>query len=211
MGDKTTILRVTLASLSLGWLAGCSKEPPPPSVEAFIEDPILLDATMVRCVASRNSINYDPECVNAREAVERIAAVEQQARRAALEAESERKRDALRRAREAADQARRDAEERERLRQEAELLGLVLVPETPESAASATDALPEDASVGAARVTVGEVPPAHAGAMIEADGVDAPGRAAPDPASGAAPVTTDLGEIREQLEQRREAAPPEAS
>ncbi|MBN1241009.1 MAG: EexN family lipoprotein, partial [Gammaproteobacteria bacterium] len=123
MGDTATILHLTLALCAFGWLVGCAEDPLPPSVEAFMEDPILLDATMVRCVANRNAINTEPECVNAREAVERLAAAEEKARRAELEAESARKREALRRSREVADEARRLVEEAERRRREAELLG----------------------------------------------------------------------------------------
>lgn len=101
----------------------CGEEPPPPSVTEFMDNPILLEATMVRCVRNRSEARYDPECLNAREAVDRIAAREEKARRAELEAQSERKRQALRRAQEAAAEARRRALEEERRREEAELLG----------------------------------------------------------------------------------------
>lgn len=104
-------------------LAACGEEPPPTSVTQFVEDPILLEATMVRCVDNRAEARYDPECLNAREAVNRIAAREEEARRAELEAQSERKRQAVRRAQEAAAEARRRALEEQRRREEAELLG----------------------------------------------------------------------------------------
>lgn len=242
MGETTTTLWRVLTLLALGCAAGCSKEPPPPSVDAFMEDPILLDATMVRCVANRNSVSYDPECVNAREAVERIAAAEEKARQAALEAESERKREALRRAQEAADAARRRAEELERLRQEAELLGLAApagaagTAPGSEVAASGTAGVTRDAGIAGAAapgttaippgpgaveptggtapmVTVEDAPlPGQApsgGAEPAGAGAPEAGAAGPDPET--APVTTDLGEIREQLERRRQEAPPETS
>lgn len=195
-----------------------------------MEDPILLDATMVRCVANRDSVSYDPECVNAREAVERLAAAEKEARRAALEAESERKREALRRAREAADEARRRAEALANERAQAEYLGLV-----PATAPAAGEAGPAPGG-GVAVVTAGDVPDASAEAQGKAtmaapgqpsdgpapgqpsDGTVAPppaaaaGDATPDgePAPETAPVTTDLGEIRKALEERAPAVPAPA-
>jgi hypothetical protein len=236
MAIAATHLRRTVTLLTLGCVAGCSEEPPPPSVEAFMEDPILLEATMVRCVANRNSINYDPECVNAREAVERIAAAEAEARRAALEAESERKREALRRAQEAADEARRRAAEEERLRREAELLGLTApvpvgtVPVAgPDASAPGTAPAPggEAADVDTAgaepvrapQVTVEDAPlPGQAASdatsdpgVTPADGGRAPGAGTGEAVPGAEPAPTDLGAIREELEQRRAATPPESS
>lgn len=212
MGDHVKILRAILATLALACAAGCSKEPPPPSVEAFMEDPILLDATMVRCVASRNSINYDPECVNAREAVERIAAREEQARRAALEAESQRKREARRRALEAADEARRRAEELERQRREAELLGLGPAPETgvaPPVDETVPPDFPDDPdAVAAPLVTVEEVPlPAG---VVEPPAT-MPGDSYAEEQPAVAPAATDLGQIRQELEERRQEQPPESS
>ncbi|HEX7060773.1 MAG TPA: EexN family lipoprotein [Woeseiaceae bacterium] len=229
MSDRQKILRATLVSCALAWIGGCSDEPLPPSVEAFMDDPILLDATMVRCVANRDSVSYDPECVNAREAVERLAAAEEEARRAALEAESERKREALRRAREAADEARRRAQALAEERAEAEYLGLIPAPTAPASG----DAAPAQDG-GTPLVTAGDVPENNAGAHGEGVAVPAPqasgeealppaaatgtGAASPERApvsvesvpAETAPetpaVTTDLGEIRKALEERAPAA-----
>ena len=104
-------------------LAGCAdKEPPARTVTEFVDNPILLEAAMVRCSRDRNETRYQQECINAREAVNRIEAKEEAVRRAELEARSESKRKALRRMQEAQAEARRRAEEAERLREEAEYL-----------------------------------------------------------------------------------------
>lgn len=211
MDNTTTILRFTLALCVIGALVACSEEPPPPSVREFMDDPILLDATMVRCVANRDSVSYEPECVNAREAVERIAAVEEEARRGWLEAESERKQAAVRRAQEAADEARRRAAEAQRLREEARLLGLL--PVSPEEALADSEELSFiqiDGGTAAATVTVQDVPP-PAAAAVPASGVMEPEPGQPSGTGSQPPPTTDLGEIREQLGQRRSAPPPETS
>lgn len=117
-----TIARLTFAAAIL-LASGCAEETPPHTVEDFMSDRILLEATMVRCGQDRSAGRYDPTCVTAREAVDRIAAAEARAKREALEAESERKREALRRARDAADERRRQAEEAERQRRQAEEFG----------------------------------------------------------------------------------------
>lgn len=205
MRDTATVLRVTLALCAVGSLAACGEEPAPPSVQAFMDDPILLDATMVRCVANRDSVNYDPECVNAREAVERIGAAAEKERRAALEAESERKREALRQAQEATDEARRETEEAARLREEARLLGLL--PADPAEVPADSEELSFiDVGEGGAtvQVTVQDLP------IPAPEGVDA-ASGEPSPGSAEPPPTTNLGEIREALEQRQSAAPPETS
>ena len=115
--------RLITVLLGAAVLAGCSnKEPPARTVTEFVDNPILLEAAMVRCSRDRRETRYDPECVNAREAVNRIEAREEDARRAELEERSESKRRALRRMQEAQAEARRRAEETQRLREEAEYL-----------------------------------------------------------------------------------------
>ncbi|HEX5764205.1 MAG TPA: hypothetical protein VFY27_01460 [Woeseiaceae bacterium] len=101
----------------------CGKELPQPTVAEFMEDPILLEATIVRCGEDRSATRYDAACVSARDAVDRIAAAREQERRMELEAESERKRQALRRTQEAAAESRRLAEEAEKRREEAAYYG----------------------------------------------------------------------------------------
>ena len=70
-------------------LAGCAKEPPPRSVNEFVENRILLEAVMVRCSQDRAKTRYDAECVNARQAVSRIQAKEEADDKAEFEARSD--------------------------------------------------------------------------------------------------------------------------
>ncbi len=128
-GDAMTSERQTLrmcigALCAVSFLVACAEEPPPRSANEFMENAILLEATMVRCAENRAEARYDAECINAREAVNRLAAAEEQAKRQDLEAQSERKRQALRRAQEAAAEARRLAREEEERRRDAELHGV---------------------------------------------------------------------------------------
>ena len=60
------IVRVTICSLGFLLLGGCGNEPPPVSVTEFMENPRLLEATMVRCGQNRAEMKYESECVNAR-------------------------------------------------------------------------------------------------------------------------------------------------
>lgn len=122
-------------------LAGCAKEPPPRSVTEFVDNPILLEAAMIRCAQDRSKTRYEAECVNARQAVARIQAKEEAARAAELEASSESKRKALRRTQAAANEARRRAAEDRRLREEAEYLAQFGV--TPPTELESGEALPE--------------------------------------------------------------------
>ena len=118
----TTRLVIICGITSL--LAGCAEEPQPRSVAEFLDNRILLEATMVRCGENRNESKYEAECVNAREAINRIATEEEKARRAELEAQFERKRKSLRRTQQAAAEARRRSAEARRRREEAEYLGV---------------------------------------------------------------------------------------
>ena len=113
---------LTIAMSACGFLLACSKELPPRSVAEFMENPNLLEATMVKCGQNRSSMKYEVECVNAREAINLIATAESNVRREALDAQSERKRRALRRTQEAAARSRRNALEAERRRLESEYL-----------------------------------------------------------------------------------------
>ena len=114
-------LRVTVLIGGIALIAGCT-EPPPRSVQEFLDNPLVLEAALVRCSHNRAETRYEAECVNAREASKIVAAREEEARRADLEAQSERKRQALRRAQEAAAAAQRRVAEEERLREEADYL-----------------------------------------------------------------------------------------
>ena len=119
-----TTFRLKFCLCSLVLLVACAKEPPPISVGEFLDNPRLLEASMVRCGQNRSETKYLAECVNVREAVNRLEVREKQARRAELEAQSERKRKALRRTQAAATEARRRAQEEQQRREQAEFLGL---------------------------------------------------------------------------------------
>ena len=109
-------------------LAGCAEEPPPRTVTEFTENPVLLEAAMVRCSQDRRATRYDAECMNAREAVKRIEAKEEAKRREEFERQSEEKRRALRRTQQAAAEARRRRAEEQRRREEEEYLAQFGVP-----------------------------------------------------------------------------------
>jgi hypothetical protein len=132
---------LTLLLCGILTLAGCAEEPPPRSVTEFADNPILLEAAMIRCAQDRSKTRYEAECVNARQAVSRIQAKEEAARAAELEASSESKRNALRRTQAAANEARRRAAEESRLREEAEYLAQFGV--APPAEGEAGQALPE--------------------------------------------------------------------
>lgn len=166
-------MRLTMLLIGIGLLAGCAKEEPPPrTVTEFLDNPILLEAAMVRCGRDRRESRYEPECINAREAVNRVQAKEEEARRLELEARSEDKRKALRRMQEAQEKARRRAEEAARQRKEAEYLAQfgVLPPSGDESTDEAMPAgnapiavVPDAETEGATTPPQDEAEPSVAG------------------------------------------------
>lgn len=193
--------RFTLLICGLAILSGCGNEVPPRSVQEFLEDPIALEAAVVRCAANRSETRYDAECVNARQAVSIIEARKERERRAAFEAESAAKRAALRRTQEAAAEARRRAEEAERRRREAAYLaqfGELPPPENDEE--DGEDIAGGEAAVNAPGAVLPPAPeqptagPAeHTPAM---DGGNAPTIDTEPPA--------DLNAVREELRRRNE-------
>lgn len=169
-------------------LAACAEEQPPISVSEFMVNPRLLEATTVRCARNRSETKYDAECLNARDAINRMEAASERARREQLDAQSDSKRQALRRTQEAAAEARRRRLEAQRLREEAEYLGLFEeVPAGTEAgqtmAPASNPAMPEN---GPATV------PATGEPARSIDG-DAP------PQTG-----TDLNAVREELRRRHD-------
>ena len=156
---------------------------------------------MVRCSRNRASSKYEPDCINAREAVKRIEAKDEDSRRAELEARSERKRKALRRTQQASAEARRRAEDAERMREEAEYLAQFGV--LPPSENGAEDDLsegnlpiavvPEFDTTNQPTETYGDTLPA-------VDGGNAP---VAEPAPEEEPAT-DLDSVREELRRRSE-------
>lgn len=118
-GTWCGLVVTTLVAAALG---SCAKEPPPRSVGELIDNPMLLEAAMVRCAQDRARSRYEAECVNARQAALRIEAREAARSTAELEARSEAKRRALRQAQEAAAEARRRSREAEEQRKNEEYL-----------------------------------------------------------------------------------------
>ena len=194
---------LTVLLIGTALAAGCApKAPPARTTTEFVDNPILLEAAMVRCSADRAGTRYDEECINARAAVQRIQAKEEEARREELEARSERKRNALRRTQQAAAEARRRAEEAERLRSEAEYLAQfgVLPPRDEDNDA---DALPEG-NLPLAVVPKADIEEtqgtAYAEKALPEDGSNAP-TAEPSPVDE---VAGDLESVREELRRRND-------
>lgn len=181
-------------------LGGCADDAPPPTVEDYLDDRILLDAAMARCGLNRLEMKYEADCVNAREASNRIARAEEAERRKALEAQSDRKRAALRRAQEAADEARRRAADAERARREAEYLSLFEASGDGDQAIEgAAAAPPEPALPGGELATDSSVTTEPAAPAPESiDPVEAP------PTDAAPGTGTDLEAIREELRKRND-------
>jgi hypothetical protein len=189
-------LRLTSGFTGLVLLAACAKEPPPVSVAEFMENPRLLEATMVRCGQNRSETKYEADCVNARDAINRLEAREKVAKRAELEAQSERKRQALRRTQQAAAEARRRAAEDRMLREQSEYLG-VEEGEIPEGAVLIeTTEPPVDAGAAAGGNAPGvEISPPEPEVSDEFIIEEMPA----DAAQGG-----DIDSIREELQRRQE-------
>lgn len=217
--------RLTTFGLVAVLLSGCSKEPPPRSVEEFLANPVVLEAAMVRCSRNRNETRYDAECVNAREAVDRLAAREEADRRAELEAQSERKREALRRTQRAAAEARRRAAEAARLREEAEYLAQFgevpvegLSAGDPSAAGNVPDApnapiavIPEPSDAAEAATVLSSETPSRVTEMPHDGGSLPDVETTPDiETTPQAPAPASLDAIRDELRRRADGVDPEA-
>ena len=213
--------RLTSLLIGLGLLAGCgSSEPPPRTVTEFLENEHLLEAAMVRCNQDRSRSKYNQECINAREAVNRIEAREEEARRRELEARSEAKRRALRRTQQAQAEARRRAAEAQRRREEAEYLAQFGVLPPTDGADGGTlpegnlpiAVIPETPADDTAGQAYGDAVPASDGGNAATMGTEpAPQTPAPPPANESVPEAetppeedevTDLEAVREELRRR---------
>lgn len=188
-----TTLRLTTCLCSLVLLFACSEEPPPVSVAEFMENPRLLEATMVRCAQNRSESRYLVECINARDAVNRIEAKQDKIRREDLESQSERKRQALRRTQQAATEARRRTEAARRLREEQEYLGNFDLTTDGAAVQESGDSV---ATGGAAN---------NAPGLIVAEPQESEiVPAIPEVEETPTEPATDLGAIREELKRRQE-------
>lgn len=194
---------LTLIIGGIGLLVGCEAEQPPRSTMEFLDNPIMLEAAMVRCSQDRAATRYDAECVNARQAVQQIEVKEEALRQAEFDARSKRKRQALRRTQEAAALARRRAADAERLRIEAEYLAQFGV------------APPREEQTSEVQLDTGNAPLAiipDAGQAVELS--SGPGDVLPATDGGNAPgivvepedeaPASDLESIRDELQRRNE-------
>ena len=182
-------------------LTACAEPPQPHSVAEFLDNPIVLEAALVRCAQNRRESRYDAECVNAREANKLVAAREEETRRAEFEKQSERKRQALRRTQEAAATARRRAAEAQRRREETAYLAQF-------------GELPPDADPNAAESDAGNAPTAvipepaeqpESGAnTVFNDPLTQPATDAGNAPGVETEAPDDLGEIRDELRRRNE-------
>jgi len=131
----------TLAAVAI--LSACSKEIPPTSVEEFVANRVLLDATLARCDLGSSDTFDDRNCVNARRAVERLWREQEKINAELREQESERKLQLLR------EQQDRDAalEEQRRLAEEEaakqRLYGGTEFDAVPEAPEQVPETLPE--------------------------------------------------------------------
>lgn len=214
MNRKALIL---LSAIAIA-LAGCEREPPARTLTEFMDDPLLLEAALVRCTQNRAETRFSAECVNAREAVKIIEAREEAKRRAELEAQSQRKRDALRRTQQAAAEARRRVAEAEKERREQEYFELygVMPPEddgADEAAGNvpmavipeATDDLQGNTEEYDGDEYFEPLPAAGSNApVVDAPPADTP--PADEPPAADDEAITDLDSIREELRRRNEDA-----
>lgn len=184
------ILHKTSLFCGLLLLGACAEEVPPISAAEFMENPRLLEATMVRCGQNRAQSKYVAECVNAREAANRLEAAAERTRREGLEKQSERKRQALRRTQEAAAEARRRALEDQRRREEEEYLFGGTVPGDVATPPPSANPQPSSNAPSADVEPAPELPSNAPPSAID-EPVDAP--------------ETDLGAIREELKRRQES------
>jgi hypothetical protein len=190
-----TTLRFSFFLYAFSILGACTEEQPPRSVNEFIENSILLEATVVRCSHNRSETRYDPECVNAREAVSRMAAREEQAGRAALEEQSARKREALRRTQGAAAEARRRTAEANRRREDAEYLAQFgVLPDESEPSDEVTDLATNAPGARIPEAVEDVVTNRGSSDALATDGGNAP-------VADTAPPS-DLGDVRDELRRR---------
>lgn len=131
----------TLAAVLV--LSACSEEIPPTSVDEFVADPVLLDATLARCDLGSSDTFDDRNCVNARRAVERLWREQEKINAELREQESERKLQLLREQqdREAALEEQRRLAEEDAAKQR--LYGGTEFEAVPEAPEQALETLPE--------------------------------------------------------------------
>jgi hypothetical protein len=199
---RSLLKQLILIVSGIGLLAACEDERPPRSATEFLENPIMLEAAMVRCSQDRRATRYDAECINAREAVKLIEAKDEAARSVALDAQSESKRQALRRTQEAAAQARRRAVESEQQRKEAEYLAQFGVALPPKSSSTEEEVIGNSPQAVIPESSNDQTFSSGPGDAVQAtDGGNAPVSALQPEEDEPA---TDLESIRDELQRRNE-------
>jgi hypothetical protein len=127
-------------------LSACSQELPPRTKLELMADPAVRDAVLLRCNQLQDRALHDAECRNVREAVDRLAAEEQekQAEDTKQDAEQsfEKARDALR----ARDERERSRQEEEKNEKPVDPYTMPLVPEQPLETIPVTASRTVDAS-----------------------------------------------------------------
>lgn len=199
-----TAYRLTLLIFALAVGSGCVEEPPPRTVTEFVDDPILLEAALLRCTENRAESRYQAECINVREAVKQVEARQEAARRAELESLSQKKRENLRRTQQAAAEARRRAQEAEERRKEAAYLAQF--GEVPPAQKSGSEVLKGNApTVLVPDAPAQTAPQNQAVQPLPTAGSNAPvADIAKSPAEPMAEKTPDLSSIRDELKRRSE-------
>ena len=198
-----SVFHIALIGGLLG-LTACSEPPQPRSVSSFMENSNLLEAALVRCTQNRAESRYDQECINAREAVRLGEAESEEERREALEAESKRKRDALRRTQWAAAEARRRAVEAVRRREEAEYLAQF--GELPPGETATDDVISGNVPLAVIpQAEEQESAPVDTTLALPTTGSNAPVmEVEPEPEPETAEPGSDLESIREELRRRND-------
>jgi leucyl-tRNA synthetase len=134
-------------------MTGCAKEQVPTSVDEFMQDRVMLDATLARCDLEQSDTFDDRNCVNARRAVERLWRQQEEINAGLLERESERKRELLREQREREDRLAEQRRLEEQQNKQNELYQGLDFDAAPESSPDIQDGeqippLPEDSKPG---------------------------------------------------------------
>lgn len=182
-------------------ISGCSDGPPPRTVAEFLDDPIGLEATLSRCNADRSLTRDDPECINAREANNRMAAEDQRRLERDLERESQRKLDAIRRRNESAAIAARQAEEAAKAREEALYeQQFEIVPETERAPEDSSRSQPDSGPMEPAETSVVPENPADEGAPEPVS--DRPSEETLDSQAESDP--SDLESLRQEMNRRNQ-------
>jgi len=194
-------MRATLLLCGLTLLVGCADEVPPPSVHDYLDDPNALEAAVVRCAANRSETRYEAECVNARQAISIIEAKEERQRRDVFEAESDKKRQALRRTQQAAAEARRRAEDLDRRRKEAAYLAQFGEPPPRDDPVEVVDDAAMNVPSAVIPAAVDDGPAERFEEVPAIDGGNAP-VAEPAPEG-------DIDSVREELRRRAEESDSE--